>query len=89
DEPPPFTYSYPSGRAVALTKHVLDILKKHNVDRVEINIANNNKGQLLRLVNFGFIPSGQIISERWGVILTLTYYLKETNKEILQRQFFL
>lgn len=75
------------GRYQKLLKHLLMILKKHSVERVEGDIAPSNLGHIHVLNKLGFNITGLNLSERWGSLVHFTKYLNPTHESVFLDQF--
>ena len=70
-----------------LFEHFFRILRRHGVERFEIEISPSNVGQLHALNRLEFHTVGTKATERWGMLLQLVRYLRPENQEVFLDQF--
>ncbi|MBI1859505.1 MAG: GNAT family N-acetyltransferase [Deltaproteobacteria bacterium] len=71
----------------AFLGHLLSVLKENGVKRVDIHIAPNNPVSLYIHLKHGFLISGSVLSENWGVMTQLTKFLDHNSQLVFESQF--
>jgi len=86
-----YTNIHPDYRGHQLTERNIaslsQILFKHGVQRICLDVSPSNTEQIQRLSKLGFIISGNIFSERWGSNIMMTKFLDEKYQQVFFDQF--
>lgn len=67
--------------------YLATVMKAHGVRRIEGDVAPSNQHHLHVLNKMGCVVSSLAYSERWGVLLHMTRYLHEEDREQCARLF--
>lgn len=67
--------------------HLLEVLHKHKLHRLEVDISPANLTQVHIHNKFQFNVTGQWITERWGALLHLTKFLARKPETVFLKQF--
>jgi len=68
-------------------ERLLVILREQTVERVEGDVDPTNEIEVLAFTRFGFLVTGQTISERWGSLVKFTKFLNPACETTFRRQF--
>jgi GNAT superfamily N-acetyltransferase len=64
-----------------------DELQRHGVDRLEADVSPANAPVLKMYLSLGYMVTSTTSSDRWGLTLRLTKFLREDARAIFLRQF--
>ena len=66
---------------------LMEVLRRVGVARFEAECSAANVPMLRTFTSLGFVPTSMSNSERWGMTLRFTKYLREDAEEVFHRQF--
>lgn len=75
------------GVATRFFERLPEPLRAHGVERIEIECSPANAAMSRLLTGQGYVVTGSVTSERWGVLLRYTKFLREEAHEVFVRQF--
>jgi GNAT superfamily N-acetyltransferase len=75
------------GLLAGLTAHVASVLAGVGVERLEGDIPPTNTANLLAQMRLGYVATGTLNSERWGLVVRMTKYLRDDADAAFRRQF--
>lgn len=75
------------GLAESLARRVADTLVEHGVRRIENDTTPTNVANLMVTTHLGYVTTGTLASDRWGVMLRRTLYLDSAAEDVFRGQF--
>ncbi|XYH92913.1 GNAT family N-acetyltransferase [Sorangium sp. So ce1128] len=75
------------GLLAGLTAHVANVLAGAGVERIEGDIPPTNMANLLAQTRLGYVATGTLNSDRWGLLVRMTKYLRDDADAVFRRQY--
>jgi N-acetylglutamate synthase-like GNAT family acetyltransferase len=73
--------------SVEFYKYLIEVTTQMNIKKLEAQVSLNNRAQMEKFLDLGFVMSGTELTTRWGGVARMTRFNDDYSKQVFIKQY--